>query len=186
MRPRGRPRDEAARERILATAVRLALEQGIRKITIESIAREAGVSKQTVYNHWKHKTWIVLEGLVSVVHSSVPKRGETIEETVAIIMQIFVRYQGSEYGRLARQIVCEAQYDPALHQAFLKTVSHSIREEINRLLHPYSIDPFLYDLVFGATWYRTLVTQEGLDEEYGKKLADFLLDMQRRTPVGAV
>lgn len=42
-------------ERILDAAAELLLRWGYRKITVEDIAREAGVGKGTVYLHWKTK-----------------------------------------------------------------------------------------------------------------------------------
>jgi len=61
---RGAPRSEAARIAILeATASRFA-EHGYEHLTIEGIAAQAGVGKQTIYRWWKTKTALVAECLL--------------------------------------------------------------------------------------------------------------------------
>lgn len=62
-RPRiGRPLDRAKHARILRAATRAFLEHGFRAATMDLVAREAGVSKVTVYSHFKNK-----EGLFGAI-----------------------------------------------------------------------------------------------------------------------
>ncbi|MEU6130657.1 TetR/AcrR family transcriptional regulator [Saccharopolyspora sp. NPDC047091] len=49
------PRDTARADRILDAAGELLLRHGYRKVTIDDVARQAGVGKGTVYLHWKTK-----------------------------------------------------------------------------------------------------------------------------------
>lgn len=49
------PRDTDRADRILDAAGELLLRHGYRKVTINDIARQAGVGKGTVYLHWKTK-----------------------------------------------------------------------------------------------------------------------------------
>ena len=51
-RPPGRPRDPAARTAILAAARALLDEGGLPAVTMEGVARRAGVGKPTIYRHW--------------------------------------------------------------------------------------------------------------------------------------
>ncbi|RCG27305.1 TetR/AcrR family transcriptional regulator [Sphaerisporangium album] len=52
----GRPRQDLHRaDRILDSAAELLLRLGYRKVTIEDIARHAGIGKGTVYLHWRTK-----------------------------------------------------------------------------------------------------------------------------------
>lgn len=49
------------RERILETALRLCRTFGIKSITMQDIARECGISKKTVYEHFADKTELINE-----------------------------------------------------------------------------------------------------------------------------
>ncbi|RPD38460.1 TetR/AcrR family transcriptional regulator [Chitinophaga barathri] len=49
------------RERVLETALRLCRTFGIKSITMQDIARECGISKKTVYEHFADKTELVNE-----------------------------------------------------------------------------------------------------------------------------
>ncbi|MEI3477775.1 MAG: helix-turn-helix domain-containing protein [Bilophila sp.] len=57
------------RVNILEAAQRLFLERGFAKTTIEAIAQEANVSKQTVYAVFRSKNGIVAELLDRAVHT---------------------------------------------------------------------------------------------------------------------
>ncbi len=68
----GPVRSEAARLAILDAAVALFAERGYDHLTIEGIARRAGVGKQTIYRWWSSKGDVIaeaiLEGRVSQRH----------------------------------------------------------------------------------------------------------------------
>ena len=51
----GRPKSEEKREAILLAAKSLFLEKGLHGTTMDQVARAGGVSKQTVYSHFKNK-----------------------------------------------------------------------------------------------------------------------------------
>ena len=52
---RGRPFDNKKMELLISTAKRLFSENGFERTTIDSIAEESGVTKMTIYNHFKSK-----------------------------------------------------------------------------------------------------------------------------------
>jgi AcrR family transcriptional regulator len=56
-------RNEHSRQAILAAAVALIGELGYEQVSIEAIARSAGVGKQTIYRWWPSKGAVVLEAL---------------------------------------------------------------------------------------------------------------------------
>lgn len=53
--PRGRPRSQEKRDAILAAAADLFLELGPANCSMDAVANQAGVSKQTVYSHFGDK-----------------------------------------------------------------------------------------------------------------------------------
>jgi len=51
----GRPKDSAKREDIVSAATRLFMENGYELTSMEAVARQAGVSKLTIYSHFADK-----------------------------------------------------------------------------------------------------------------------------------
>lgn len=64
---RGRPRSAVAHQAVLAATARLVTcgELEYDDVTVEGIAAEAGVGKQTIYRWWPHKAAVVLEALLT-------------------------------------------------------------------------------------------------------------------------
>lgn len=58
-RPRGRPRSTAIDERILGTTRRTLAAGGYAGVSMEDVAREAGVGKQSLYRRWPRKPLLV-------------------------------------------------------------------------------------------------------------------------------
>src|SRR6478672_6817511 len=59
----GRRRNEAARQAVLDAALRLLVESKGAPITVEAVARAAGVGKQTLYRWWPSKGAVLLDAL---------------------------------------------------------------------------------------------------------------------------
>ena len=62
---RGRPRSEQSHQRILEATSTLLSQTSYEAITVERIAAEAGVGKQTIYRWWPNKASVVLEAVLS-------------------------------------------------------------------------------------------------------------------------
>ncbi|MDQ4110388.1 MAG: TetR/AcrR family transcriptional regulator, partial [Actinomycetota bacterium] len=64
VRRRGAVRSEEARMAVLDATGRLFATQGYDHLTIEGIAAEAGVSKQTIYRWWSSKSAVVADAMI--------------------------------------------------------------------------------------------------------------------------
>src|SRR5215469_2460661 len=60
---RGRPRDPAVDEAILAAAVELLADAGFARLTMEQVAARAGVGKASVYLRWPNKVTLLAEAI---------------------------------------------------------------------------------------------------------------------------
>ena len=58
---RGRQRSSESEEAILTATLQLLKEMPLRDITIEAIARKAGVGKATIYKWWPSKAYVALD-----------------------------------------------------------------------------------------------------------------------------
>ena len=64
-RPPGRPRSEKAHQAILAAAMDLLFAQGLHAMSMDDVARRAGVSKATIYRWWPSKERLALDALAT-------------------------------------------------------------------------------------------------------------------------
>jgi AcrR family transcriptional regulator len=68
---RGRPRNVELRAAVLRAATELALAGGTGTVSIDAIAKRAGVSRTTIYRWWPSAAAIVLEGLLAAMRGSI-------------------------------------------------------------------------------------------------------------------
>ena len=75
-------RNERSRRAILAAAIALIGELGYDQVSIEAIAKRAGVGKQTIYRWWPSKGAVVLEALDDSLATVVdfPDTGDIVED----------------------------------------------------------------------------------------------------------
>ncbi len=64
---RGRTKSEEKRSQIICSAAKLFLEQGFESASMDKIARNAGVSKQTVYSHFGTKEQLFSSAIEAVI-----------------------------------------------------------------------------------------------------------------------
>jgi len=62
-RPPGRPRSERSHQAIVVATLELLAEQGFQQLTMEQVARRAGVGKATIYRRWAAKADLVKDAI---------------------------------------------------------------------------------------------------------------------------
>lgn len=110
----GPVRSEEARTAILAAAGRLMSQRGYEHLTIEGIAQEAGVGKQTIYRWWKSKGAIVadslLDGQIFTERFTMPDTGNLQRDLVDWLNNIFtILGEPSGEGLLRSMIAAAAE-----------------------------------------------------------------------------
>lgn len=117
-------RNEAARQAILDSTITLLDARGdggvtVQKLTIEAIAKKAGVSKATIYRWWPNKAAVVLDAFINEHLGHTPIRSDVpaIEALRSHVLSVIRQYGGPE-GRLVSQLIAEGQYDPDALEAF--------------------------------------------------------------------
>src|SRR5689334_19605183 len=109
----GRRRNDAAREAILDAAFRLISDPGTEGVTIDAIAAEAGVGRQTIYRWWPSKGAVVADALARHARVVVPERhtGSFAGDLTAFLVDSFAGLQNEGYAARLRQIIAAAQQD---------------------------------------------------------------------------
>src|SRR3954464_7891845 len=108
-------RREQSRRAILESTMRLLDERhagalSVQKLSIERIAREAGVSKTTIYRWWSSKVAVVIDTFLDNHVARTPVREDVpaidaLREHMASLAGV---YAGNE-GRLVAQLIGECQ-----------------------------------------------------------------------------
>ena len=115
----GRARSEASRRAILNATLKLLEQQTVQQVTIESIAKKAGVGKATIYRWWASKASVVIDAFVQnhVVHTPMPK-GVSAQEALTQHMRLLIEQYSGWPGRVVAQILAEGQADPEVLREF--------------------------------------------------------------------
>jgi AcrR family transcriptional regulator len=121
---RGRPRSEAVEHAIVEGVIRL-LEEGVplTEISIERIARTAGVGKATIYRRWSGKE----ELFVDVVRRAEPADPELPgtsmrDDLVALLEQLRRRGVLTRSSALLHNVFAQMKSSPKLWKAYHATV----------------------------------------------------------------
>ncbi|MFF3002858.1 TetR/AcrR family transcriptional regulator [Kitasatospora sp. NPDC057940] len=181
----GRRRNEAAHQAILDAALQLLAESDGTPVTIDAIARTAGVGKQTVYRWWPSKGAVLLDALTDRADQDVPgpDTGTLRTDLRAFIATTFDGSQRDTTAPALRTLVREAARDPHLAdlmQTFTATRRTALRDLLARgrergeLADDTDLD-LIVDQVYGVFWYRFLLGHAPLDTTVADRLTNSLV-----------
>ena len=177
----GRRRNDAARSAILDATFRLLSGPGTESLTIDAIAAEAGVGRQTIYRWWPSKGAVVADALARHAQVVVPGRqtGSFTGDLTAFLTDSFAGLADEGYADRLRQIVAEAQHDEHVSRVladFTAVRRAALRALLERgraggeLAANADLD-MLVDMAYGVLYYRLLVRHAPLDEKAARALA---------------
>jgi TetR/AcrR family transcriptional regulator of autoinduction and epiphytic fitness len=163
------PRVERSRQAILDAAIEELAEVGYGAMSIESIARRAGVGKATVYRHWRGKLDLVGSALDAMKQEVVVPAEGTVRERITGLLRSLAEFLAdSDHSACLPALVSAAQYDSSVAE-FQRTFSQSRRQVLVDLITEgiasgelaADLDP---DLVAGALagplFYERLMLQQ--------------------------
>ncbi|GAA4211808.1 TetR/AcrR family transcriptional regulator [Actinocatenispora rupis] len=163
---RGRPRDENVRAAIHRAARDLLVEHGYGRLTIDGIARRAGVGRQTVYRWWHTKADVVLEAIGAQADLEIPA-----DDLATFLRATFT--VAPEYVPVLSGLMAEAQLDPGFAARFRTDFLDRRRATLTTLVRrelPAADPELAADLVFGTLWYLVLTRPDRLGPEYAEWL----------------
>jgi AcrR family transcriptional regulator len=181
--PDERRRNEKARTAILRAANQLLDRRGFQRLTIEGIAADAGVGKATIYRWWPSKAAVVMDAVLEVASPRIPfpDTGSAREDLRRQIASVIDLYTGTKTGGGIRALIAESQHDPSLAESLRDRFIASRRAEaatvFERGIERGELRADLeigvaIDALYGAVYYRLLVSHAPLDPAY----ADVLID----------
>ncbi len=170
---RGRPRNEACTGEILEAALHLVAEVGIAGLTMDAVARRAGVGKATIYRRWTSKEALMLDAWMSCVRKpAAPDTGTLQGDLEALLGGIDSPLSDRELQRVFPQMIAAAKVNPDVadaYRAFVEQRRAPMRAVLLRGVERGEIDPALdlevvQDLVIAPLMYRWIVTDAPIDE----------------------
>lgn len=181
-RPRGRPPIEEAEShaRILDAVYELLQERSVRDLTMEAVAKRAGVGKPTLYKWWPTKAALVLAMFKERIAIALPPPSAgTAEEAIRNAARALIGPLNGQLGKVLSELIAEGQSEPAiLRELFDKHIrghEEADAADIERGKKSgelaSDVDPqLIIDAVFGAIFYRLLFRTAPLTEEFSDKL----------------
>ncbi|HEX3087532.1 MAG TPA: TetR/AcrR family transcriptional regulator [Ilumatobacteraceae bacterium] len=174
----GRPRSETTRHSILRATLHLLEDTTVQSLTIEAIAREAGVGKATIYRWWDSKALVVIDAFVEHHIVRTPMSSDLAPaEALAIHFSALVREYAGWSGRIVAQIIAEGQSDPTVLREFRERFHYGRRAVVREVLEqwrrggsipaPADIE-VLADLIYAPVYMRLLLGHSPLDESFAR------------------
>lgn len=185
-RPRtpGRPRSEGAEKAILEAVLELTGEVGIVDMTVDAVARRAGVGKATIYRRWPTKPAMVLAAFVELLEPSpVPDTG-TVRGDLRVYQRDFVRMLMGPSRDTVPHLAAEAMSDDEMRRTLSEWVSRRrdvVRTVLLRgiergeLRRDLDVDLAL-ELFSGPLVYRMTFAGLPIDDRVADDLVDLVLD----------
>ncbi|HZD65904.1 MAG TPA: TetR/AcrR family transcriptional regulator [Acidimicrobiales bacterium] len=142
---RGRPRDPGLDTAIRAAAMELLEEVGYGRLTMERVARRAGVSKASLYLRWPNKLAVVTDALAHHARPvpEVPDTG-SLPADMRAFLQGLLRAK-DQAGRALAGVSSEIATNPALRRAWHLgmggTLTGCLREIVTRAAQRGELPP---------------------------------------------
>lgn len=184
-------RSETSRQAILQATLKLLDERepdavSIQQLSIERIAREAGVSKSTIYRWWPNKAAVIIDSFIehhvisTPVHEDLPAI-DALREHLITLGQVYAGFE----GRLMSQLLAEAQYDSATLEEFKTKFWGPRRKVVTGIIERAQIEgsirrdrpsDMISERIYAAVYFRLMFHEGSFDAD--SLTADFDLAME--------
>lgn len=174
-----RSKSEEKRQGILAAAIEIFCAKGFTKASMDSIAKAADVSKQTVYSHFGNKDELFVASISQRCNefriSALPK-DVLLEPKVALLTfaESFIQLLLSDEGMAIHRVcISESQSNPKVSQLFYAAGPEQVIKQIAQLLASYNEQGLLKinDTQLAAIQFLSLIKGEAaMRREYNTEL----------------
>ncbi len=165
-------------------------ETSARDLTMEAVAKRAGVGKPTLYKWWPSKSALIL----AMFHERMARDSEpaivagSAEENIRRKVRGIVRAFSGPFGRVLADLIAEGQSEPTLlaelYGQHILPRRKAILADVERGMAAGEFAAgtnaeAVIDALTGALYYRLLVRFAPLTESYGDILVDQVLQGAR-------
>lgn len=186
----GRPRDPLLDDRVYGAACDLYGRKGWAGFSIETLARESGVGKASIYLRWADKASLLLEALkTNILLPEDVDTGTARDDLRRLALHNLHMYRG-DVGNAALRLLAEGQLVPeitpgwqAIQDAHVMAVRRIVRRGVRRRDLPKGTPVTLVlDALFGGVLMHVATTHAPHPDkapqqmqDYADKMVDFVL-----------
>ena len=174
----GRPRSEPSRKAILDAVRRLLTREPLARLSIEAIAKKAGVGKTTIYRWWPNKAAVAMEAFLEQpsIRNIMPT-ASTAAAGIAHQLENLIRQLRGQNGRIIAGIIAESQSDAVvldlLYEKFLKERVEALYALVERGRENGEFKSGLdtaiaIDILLGPLFMRILSGDHGIDSHFAE------------------
>ncbi|MEM9030177.1 MAG: TetR/AcrR family transcriptional regulator [Pseudomonadota bacterium] len=181
----GRPMCPELHRAVLDATNRLLETKSIGELTINGVAKEAGVSRPAIYRRWSNVREIALEAFLESTDQQIPtSRAGTASEKLRAQVRAITKFMRGRGGRIAAELIGEGQSDANaladFRNQFLQHRRAAGRVVIELGIASGEFDPDIdvelaVDLYAGPIYYRLLTGHAKLTDAFAQELADRVL-----------
>jgi AcrR family transcriptional regulator len=161
-------------------------------LSIEAIAREAGVGKTTIYRWWPSKAAVVIDAFMEnhLVHTPI-RTDVPVPEALESHLRSLIRQYAGPTGKIVSQIIAESQYDPEIRELFrerffddrYRAVVELIQRGVDNGELPPDIDAGLFgEMLYSPVYHRLLLGYRPLDRKLARSLVAQALERGAARP----
>lgn len=186
--PNTNRRNPRSHKAIVDATLKLLGSNGYVDFSIEKVASEAGVGKQTIYRWWASRAELVLEVWrdrllppLAPYAGKMPAR-DFLESSLLSFGKVLSR---TDCRQAAICVLAEAHRDPQLYRRMeeavyaprIKLIKDAFVQAQRENQFPKDTDTdLLIDTLYGAVWYKVLIRFEKVTQPYIKRLVSQSLD----------
>jgi len=173
------------RERAMAAATRILLEEGYARLTMERVAAESGIAKTTIYRRWPTKAALCMELYLEAARELQDPETGDVGLDLKHIAETIVRIQTRTVaGPALLGLIAEAQINPETKGPFLAEFSEQRRTITRRVLRraidcgeiqPDTDIDLVIDALGGAITFRLLQGHAPINRKFTNELIDLVL-----------
>lgn len=181
-------RSDATRRAILTAAIDLLGEVGYPKLTIEGIARAAGVGKQTIYRWWASKGSLIFEAFLAFAGdgetAALPDTGDLAADLKLVLRATVDELDDPRYDKAMRAMHVEIVNDHLLAGEYVARLEKPMRElkkerlraaqRVGQLAEDVELEVAI-DMLFGPVLNRWLQRTGPLTHDYVDQVVDTAL-----------
>ncbi|USX50151.1 TetR/AcrR family transcriptional regulator [Lentzea sp. HUAS12] len=181
-------RNDAVRRAILTAAIDQVGEVGYAKLTIERIAKSAGVGKQTIYRWWPSKGALFFDAFLDLAGdgeaAALPDTGDLAADLKLVLRATVDELNDDRLDQAMRALNTEIVLDPALAADYATRLDNPMRElkkarlrsaqQAGQIGEDVDLEVAI-DLIWGPILNRWLQRTAPLTREYAEQVVETAL-----------